>query len=136
MLLSKFTMTTELSPNKPLTEILVKLGPASTIMSYYGDYFDTFLVLNSLSKRVKERFIHNKKWYSYIEWKDQRRYWKITKFDEKVVEKLLFNHLYQNLVLDIFIWEESLDYFKKDFLMLFPTQKIYILETVRLSLMT
>jgi len=40
--------------------VLQKLGPLSEIMSYFGDFFDTFLVLNSMNKNIRERFRSNK----------------------------------------------------------------------------
>lgn len=105
-------MTKEVSPNNSLSEILTKLGTAPRIMSFYGDYFETFIVLNSLSKRVKERFIYNKKWYLNVHYKDERRYWKITRFDKQVIDTLLFNHLYEKLFLDIYIEERYLNSFQ------------------------
>ena len=91
-----------------LDEILKRFGTATTIMTFLGDYFDAFIILNSLNRRVRERLKANKNGLINIFSNEKRRRLKIWNFDQDWKDFLLKSQIYKVLELDIDISPKTL----------------------------
>lgn len=116
-----------------MEEILIKLGTWMNIMKFFGDFFDSFIVLNSLNTRVRERLKKNINGIMNVFAKEERRCLKIKKFDQHWKDFLLKSHIYKVVQLDLEIWTKTKKYFL-NFLREWDWKEWIFLKRVYLSL--